>query len=538
MERGVYFQVRTPTVRRSARLSLHPSATGPSRWTRPGRISVAGLVLACLMLAACLPVIFSGTTRGRAAYDSINYHEKAIRQFAQELPTPNLKDYLSATTPGYHLVLAAVGRGVGGIGADGVPAYEKDLTPVTPDPRIASERRMLQCVGLCFTLALLYLVGHWGEASLRAGAIGPRATLAMFCVALPLVGSPYIYQSAAWLLPDNAAWLGVLAVLLLALRPRLELRTIVAMGLVLVWLVLSRQIHAWVAGLVWAAAWVGAGVPGDRAGGPLLSVRDLFPKGGMRAVALRVGLAVVCTLPAALVLGWFWRLWDNQLVPPTFVTWHHAGVQAATPAFVLSLVALFAPFFAAWLWPGLRSAWRSQRGWLVGAGVVGLLLAAGPATAWDFDHGRFGGVWGVYRVVGEVGGRSLALMVLSPLGAAVVVAALAGVTVRQRWVMLAALCGFAAANCANPQLWQRYHEPFVLLWLIVIAVLAAARAVDTGEGGARRAWRLGGPALLALVLGAVSVAMVARAKPEIDKGYRPGHIETPPAMVPAGERPT
>ncbi|MDP1660374.1 MAG: hypothetical protein Q8L55_00530 [Phycisphaerales bacterium] len=490
------------------------------------------------MLVACLPVIISGTTRGRAAYDSLNYHEKAARQFAQELPTPHLKDYLSATTPGYHLVLAAVGRGVGGIGSDGVSAYEKDLTPAQPDPRIASERRVLQLIGLCFTLAMLYLVGHWGEARLRAVAAKPGVPLAVLCLALPLVGSPYIYQSAAWLLPDNSAWLGVLVALLLAVRLRVGPAVIVAMGLVLVWLVLSRQIHAWVAGLVWAAAWVGASAPGDRAGGPLLSLRDLFPRGGSRAVASRVGLAVLCTLPAALVLGWFWRLWDHQLVPPTFVTWHHAGVQAATPAFVLSLIALFAPFFAVWLWPGVLGAWRSQRGWLLGASAAGVLLAVAPATAWDFDHGRFGGVWSLYRVAGEVGGRSLALMVLSPLGAAVVVAVLAGVTVRQRWVMLAALFGFAAANCANPQLWQRYHEPFVLLWLIVAGVLIAERAADAGEGNARRTWRLGGPAVLALVLGAVSVAMVVRARPEIDKGYRPGHIETPPAKVPAGERPS
>lgn len=537
MERGVYFQVRTPTVRRSARLSLHPSATGPSRWTRPGRISVAGLALACLMLVACLPVIISGTTRGRAAYDSLNYHEKAIRQFAQELPTPRLNDYLSATTPGYHLVLAAVGRGIDGIGADGVPAYDKDLTPLQPDQRIASERRVLQLIGLCFTLGLLYLVGHWAESRVGGGSIKPGTALATVCLGMPLVASPYLYQSAAWLLPDNSAWLGVLAILLLALRPRLGPGAIVAMGLVLVWLVLARQIHAWAAGLVWAAAWVGASLPDDRIGGPLLALRDMFPAGRMRKVALRVGLAVLCTLPAALVLGSFWRLWDHQLVPPTFVTWHHAGVQAATPAFVLGLVALFAPFFAAWLWPGLIASWRSQRTWLLAASALGLLLAAVPATAWDFDHGRFGGVWGLYRVVGEIGGRSMALMVLAPLGAAVVVVALAGVTARQRWVMLAALFGFAAANCANPQLWQRYHEPFVLIWLLVACALVAERAAAAGVSGAERAWRLGGPVVLALVLGAASVAMVARGRPEIDKGYRPGHIETPPALVPEGERP-
>jgi hypothetical protein len=488
------------------------------------------------MLLACLPVILGGSTRGRAAYDSLNYHEKAIRQFAQELPNPKLNDYLSATTPGYHLVLAGVGRAVGGLEAGGVSAYDQNLTPTPSDPRIESQRRVLQFAGLVFTLAMLYLVGHWAQRRIAANGFEPGAALATVSLGLPLIGSPYIYQSAAWLLPDNSAWVAVLAILLLGLRPRLRIGAIVTMGLVLVWLVLARQIHAWGAGLVWAAAWVSVSAR-ERESGSLLAFGDVVAVERAGAVAWRVGVALLCTVPAALVLVWFWSLWGRHLVPPTFTAWHRAGIQGATPAFILGLAALFAPFFASWLKPGFLSAWRDHRGWLLGACAVGFLLAVVPPTAWDFDHGRFGGVWGIYKRVGDVGGRSLALAVLAPAGAAVVTAALAGMSVRQRWVMLAALCGFAAANCANPQLWQRYHEPFVLLWIIVACVLAAERSAVPDAPGVQRAWKLAGPAVLAVILGAVSIAMIARDEPKHDQGYRLNHIEPLPSMVPTGERP-
>lgn len=537
MDRAVFFSSRTPAVRPRERLSLHPSATHARGWNRKGKVSVAGLLLTCLMLLACLPVILSGTTRGRAAYDSLNYHEKAIRQFAQELPNPRLDDYLSATTPGYHLVLAAVGRSIAGIGSDGVSAYTKNITPTPPDPVIASERRTLQFTGLLFTLLLSYTIGHWTERHIGLGGCEPAPALAALCLALPLIGSPYIYQSAAWLLPDNSAWLGVVALLLLALRPRITVTVLLTMGLILTWLVLARQIHAWAAGLLWASAWLSQSLDAQREQGPLVSIGDVITPARAGPIARSLALAVLCTIPAALVLGAFWKLWNHQLVPPTFTVWHHAGLQGATPAFILSLIAIVAPFFASWLWPGLCAAWHDHRAWLLAAVVVGVALAILPPSAWDFDHGRFGGIWNIYRLAGAIGGRSIALALLAPIGAAVTVAALAGIALRQRWIMLAALAGFAIANCANPQLWQRYHEPFVLFWIVIAASLIASRAQRPDTQGLPRLWKLAGPAALACLLGAMSAVLILRAQPEIDKGYRLGQIETPPQLVPQNLRP-
>ena len=90
-----------------------------------------------------------------------------------------------------------------------------------------------------------------------------------------------------------------------------------------------------------------------------------------------------------------------------------------------------------------------------------------------------------------VAGRSplvIGLAVLGGGGAAVALHALRG---RDRWVMAAALVGFVLAQSATPLLWQRYYEPFVLLWLLL-----AAAAVETpaGETPVRRAFRYGGVA--------------------------------------------
>lgn len=492
------------------------------------------------MFALCLPVILSGTTRGRPSYDSLNYHEKTIRQFAQELPNPNLKDYLSATTPGYHLVLAAVGRGVAGIGADGRSAYETNLTPNPPDPRIFRQRQFLQFVGLTFSLVMLYAIGHWTERRIARNQFEPGPVLVSITLALPFIGSPYVYQSAAWLLPDNAAWLGVLAILLLALRPRVSVAALAVMGLFLIWLVLARQIHAWAAGLVWAAGWLSASLANrrDERTGALLQLTDVLYLRESKGIIHKVGVALLCTMPAAIVCGLLWSLWGRQFTPPTFISWHHAGVQGATPAFILALLAILSPFYAGWLRPGAAAAWRDHRASLFVAVVAGLLLAVIPPSTWDMEAGRFGGVWSVYKRAGEFGGRSIALVFLAPLGAIVVVAALAGIGLRQRWVMLAALAGFAVANAANPQLWQRYHEPFVLIWITIASALAASRQTASDTPGLPRVWKLAGPAVLALFLGAINAATILRAAVESDEGFRLGHIDSPPTNKPSGERPS
>lgn len=70
---------------------------------------------------------------------------------------------------------------------------------------------------------------------------------------MPIIASPYTLFPATFLLPDNMGWLGVVAMVLIALRPP-KWKTLILGGLVLCGLVLTRQVHAWTAGLLWVSA--------------------------------------------------------------------------------------------------------------------------------------------------------------------------------------------------------------------------------------------------------------------------------------------
>ena len=136
--------------------------------------------LVVVFFATTLPLIFSGKMLGRYAWDQINYHEQVVREFTQQWPRPDVSDYLSATTPLYHLVLAAVGRFV-------------SASPMA-----------LQFVGSLFTLGLIVTM---------ALALARTATaLRVFTFTLLLFFSHYVFTAGVWMLPDNAAWWGVLGV--------------------------------------------------------------------------------------------------------------------------------------------------------------------------------------------------------------------------------------------------------------------------------------------------------------------------------------
>jgi len=452
------------------------------------------IVLMALLTASALPPIMTGSKLGRGAGDQINYHEPTIRTFAEQWPTPDLSNYCSATTPLYHLVLAGVGLVVG------------DSTTT------------LRLAGLVFSL---WLVGLMGWACAR------RTTpLHAFACALPLAASLYVYDSAAWLLPDNAGWLGVLAVLLIALRPRFDVWTVVGGGAVLLLLVLTRQIHLWAAAPLWAAGWLGSG-GGAHAGALWTDFRGRIPRGAVMVIA---------TVPAFLGVAWFFREWGG-LVPPRFQNWY-TGWNPATVAFQLALFGYLGLFFVADWAPGVQRLWRDNRGVIAATLAIALVAALLPETTFDQGAGRWTGLWRIVAVFPAPLGRSPLVVFPAVLGAVVVVGLLWSVPFRKRWVMLAALAGFAAAQTASPQLWQRYNEPFVLIVLALLACGARGRRAadarsgkDAPLGGRLRPWlgpTLLGVALAGLTAGNILLATEARLK------YDPAHPELfgPPGREP------
>ena len=135
-----------------------------SRWW-----TVAPILLSVVFAAAVLPVIFLGSDATSEATDEAVAHLPAVRQFAAELPAPDLSDYPSATSPGYHLLMSLPARA--GLGVHG-----------------------LRVLGSLAGLALVLLA--WRMA---AACAGPAVALAL---ALPLACSTYVLSGCAWLTTD------------------------------------------------------------------------------------------------------------------------------------------------------------------------------------------------------------------------------------------------------------------------------------------------------------------------------------------------
>ncbi len=494
-----------------------PDSLPEPRRRRPGW--TPALVLAALFALAAVPLIATGFDRGRGAFDDINYHAKVIATFAAQWPRggPDFADYLSMTTPGYHLVLA------------GVSVY------------ISDARAVLQGAGMLFTLALLMLLAR--ATARRAGDNTP--TLPTLAVCLPVACSLYVVNAGVWLLPDNAAWLGVLGVLLIALRPRVDKWTCIGGGLTLLALVFTRQVHLWAAAPLWVAAWLGS-AQGHR---PPRILGEPTPGASLA----RTAACVLCTIPAFAIVAYFARLWGG-LCPPSFVNWvkppnRPTPYSPAAPAFILALIGVASCFYAAHLAPGFVRLWRHARWVLVVAAVAGLALALIPPTSSSREDGRSSGLWAIAHIL-PIAKRSPAIAGLSCLGAVLLAAWCASVSLRDRLILIAALAGFAATQTVNPWVWQRYIEPLILILMALFAASAAAEAaphrddIPSHRSPRLRALGVAGPFALAALLAANTARELVREPASVpDLGFIPGppgnphSVWDPPIHAGSGREP-
>jgi len=423
----------------------------------------------------------------------VNYHEPMIRRFAEL--GPDVSNYLSATTPGYHLLMAGLMR-------------------VLPGPVEGVSDVPLRLAGL---LAALALVGGLGYAvARRAGALAGAA-----CGCL-LGSSVYVFVSAGWLLPDDLAWGCVLAVVALCLRRRIAPAGLVAAGLMVLVTVLIRQSHLWTAAVVWTAGWLSAVRWDDRARTePFADVAPLWSR--LPASLGGLGVAVLATLPAFGAVWWFYGQWGG-FVPPIYHSYMQGGSPGVVPLMVLQFAVLGA-FFVGYWGPAAVDAWRAgggggatgRRGLVLGFGgaaVVGLLVAVLPATTWDQGAGRWSGYWALAQVFPDIAGRTNLVFVLAcPAGAAALYGLLRAADRRTRWVVLAALVAGCAALTFNQNAWQRYQEPLVILGVSLLAGSCALQRASAWK--LERAARVAGPAALAVVYAGITVNEVAGSRPAV-----------------------
>lgn len=450
---------------------------------------VPPLVLSVVVAGFVGLVLVAGVVRGRGAFDQINFHLPTIRQFAAEWPRVDLHDYLSATAPGYHLALAALSK----VGVSGLTG--------------------LRVAAAGFSVALAWLLGVmlWRRAASASQTPTDAAWRAVVC-GLPVVTSMYVLIPAGWLQPDNAGWLGVLAIMALTMpavsgdggRGVGGVRSAGGLGIVrlgvcavvLTALVFTRQSHIWAAALVWAGAWIGAAA---------------VPRSGVVHVcsqpARRFGLtavALLATLPAAAMLWWLHALWGG-LTPPKFRVQHGGGFNPATPALALALVGVYSVFFAGWVGPRLLLLLARKPVLVLSVGLAGAVAALLPETTYQYEA-RASGLWNVVRAMEARGiiiaGRTSPLLViLAGLGAVSLAGWLGMLRPAARWYAIAGLLAFIAAQTANANAWQRYLEPMLLIALALIA--AGVERIGTGNrriDRATNAARVVGPVTLAIIL--------------------------------------
>jgi len=364
----------------------------------------------CVGLFACaaLPLCLSNYDQGRAFSDQIHYHYPTIVHFADG---GGIADYPSATTPGYHLLLAAVARWV------------------------SASEPVLKLANSLITMAFVGLL-----AWLIAQQIG-EALLSVVLV-LPLLTSIYVFPAGVWLLPDNLAWLSVLCMLYLALRFSDRLQWYLLAAITLVAAVLVRQSNLWLCLLVFAV------VPKRPAG---------------------IAAAALATVPAIVVLAYFVEVWHG-LTPPTFVE-KHTGLNLAAVPFFFTVLAFYSLFYFPLVVQRVRAT-RVLYLWL--GALAGFSSALVAPTDWNPEEGRTSGLWNLARLLPAVQHRSPGIAAMAGLGGAAAVIWLSMVRPRTRTIVAAAAVGFAAAQGVSHFVYERYYSGLVFMLILVCLADALA----------------------------------------------------------------
>lgn len=392
--------------------------------------TLVGLALLAMLLWPLMLFNPSFMVQGSSAEEL--YHIPAIEQFAGQLPKPDYSDYASATAPGYHTVLA-IPRSLG-MGYTGI--------------------RMLASL---WTFTFLGVVLWVCARRFGYGAL---------ILVLPLTLSNYVLFPGIWLLPDNAGWFGVVAILLLCLRGGFSYGRLALMGALLLGLVFVRQVHIWMAAPIWLSAWIG---PNEQTPIPSAFFSDFNTR------FKRAAVAVLFTIPAFALLAWFVRTWDG-LVPPTFQG-EHAGANPATPGFILLQIAILGIFFSPVLLRRAPAVWRENGRVVLLAMLIGLGIGVLPASSYSLEAGRYGAWWNLIKQFPVVADRSPVFVLGSLLGAVSIVVWCSMCSRRDQWILGIVLLAFVCSQTMNQRSWQRYHEPLLLVLCCLVLARSCSKIV-------------------------------------------------------------
>lgn len=452
------------------------------------------VVLPVLYGLALLPVAAQNVlcAKGRATFDQVLFHEHTIDAMVPTWPVFHLTfpDHFVAMTPGFHWVLAGVVK-LTGMGDPG-----------------------LRVVALLMSVAIFAGLGVL--LSKRCGVVLGSVLVA------PIMASVYVANSSAWMLADNAGWMWVYLLALAALLCRPSLRWAMAVGLGLLLAVWTRQNLLFLAAPLWVAAWMREQPHGPANSNPLLDIptraKNLVP-------------VAVATLPAIASLAYLYRVWGG-FVPYEFQGQYDGANPSNLALQLVMLGGLSVFFFPAMLGVG-EAGWRERckatlgraLPWMVASGLLAAVIAALVPTTYAPTAGRAGLVWSAadtLNVFGPIGDCNPLIVVVAAGGGALLVLILACVPARQRWVLGALFAGFGVAQGASSEVWQRYHEPFALLFL----AMATMVAVSARRPGPRSVPKVQVVPIALLALGMALTSTWVLWKREINP-WRQGENQTP-----------
>ena len=434
-------------------------ASRASSWWRIGPILLALAFSACVV-----PVAVWGAPATSEAADESAAHLPTILKFASELPAPDLRDYPSATGPGYHLPLALASR----LGAGTV---------------------QLRLISAAAGLALVLLA--WRGSARFAG---PGVATAL---ALTLLASSYVLSGSAWLTTDIVSVLLGSAVIAIVSWARPSSATNLAVAVIFAAALAVRQTNVFL-----AAPAIVAGIlssPAGRAASPAEQWFGDEPRSWRRLAA-----AIAALVPGAVLLGALVATWGG-LTPAHFRDIHDRGASPVAFAYGLALVGawgsiLFLPMLAE-----AASAVRRHAAVVAVLAALAGLAAAIPASAWSVDGGRWGGpLWTLVRQVPAIEDRSPVIVLGAAAGAVVlsvlwVRAAEVG-RGRHATVVMVALLALFAVQVGNSQVWERYFDPAILVSLAWLTAMGLGPARPHSSGRA-----VVGALLLAAAQAAISV---------------------------------
>lgn len=379
--------------------------------------SLVPWLLGFLTVLATVFVAVSGVVVTAGGVDQTLFHLPTIEKFRSELPWPDIVDVQTATTPLYHLVVAATSLPLG------------------------CSTVVAQVIGSLFAAALAVVVAYSVRA---AGSLSMQLILVV-----PVVFSAYFWESALWIGTDCAATFFTAAVMFALVRaqPRFWM-----VGVLCALAILTRQSCAWLL-LPAAVVAVSGSPPGTRA-------RDL-------ATATVPGIAVL-----ALVF-WAWK----GATPPRFAELNGLSVSGAATSYGVALAGVFALALLLSIRPNpsVRELWRAAS-----VGVVAALPAVVFASSVTLDDTRTGGwLWSIVGRTPSIMDRSSGLVVAAFLGGVAACLLVTRLDRRTAVVVVSAFVGLVLVLTFGARLYQKYFELPILV-MYVMCACSAVRAGIVG----------------------------------------------------------